>query len=161
MTGHCIICSFDWPNYNCMANEEGSLPSSFLIANTDQRKSKCISPFSSYWSWDLNKDSVHTCDLPFLSHEQWQFAPEQYFISISSTRLWQNCWMMTSHSSTWPLWQSRPPWRSSRIDCFMASLYHTSKFHSTWISICFKVSMLVEALVLKAMKICRVLHMAS
>lgn len=104
MTGHCIICSFDWPNYNCMANEEGSLPSSFLIANTDQRKSKCISPFSWYWSWELNKHSVHTCDLPFLSHEQWQFTPEQYFISISSTRLWQNCWMMTSHSSTWPLW---------------------------------------------------------
>jgi len=53
MTGCCILFSFDSPNYSCMANEEGSLPSPLFIVNTDQRKSKYTSPYSWYWSWGL------------------------------------------------------------------------------------------------------------
>lgn len=53
----CNLCSFDWPNYSCMANEEGSLPR--FISSTDQRKSKCISPFSWYWSGGLSKHCAY------------------------------------------------------------------------------------------------------
>lgn len=78
-------------------NDEGSLPSPLFIAKTNLRKSKCTNPFSWYWSWGLNKCPLHTFGLSFLSRDNTHLNS---ISSFSSTGLWQNCWMMTSHS-TW------------------------------------------------------------